>query len=100
MAFSVKYDYERGADMKYEDVIQLWGRNMLQNQGYKVSDTDSVYVSLGYEISGYCETCEYTVGTIEISSVGCHMTIEGYDFTRVLSELVALSAENADNIIK
>jgi hypothetical protein len=90
----------RGADMKYEDVIQLWGRNMLRSRGYNVSDTESVYVSLGYEISGYCETCEYTVGIIEIRANGYHTTVEGYDFTRVLSELVALSAENADRITK
>lgn len=86
--------------MKYDDVVKLWGYNILTSHGHKNIEANSVSVELGYEEGGGCETCSYMYGTVTITAGHKTVTIEEYEFSTLLNDLVALSAENADKIIK
>ena len=78
--------------MDYEEVIHKWGRKLLKEAGKTVKDDEAVSVNLSYQESGYCETCSYTEGVVEIWSSSGSITIESYGFTQALNELIAISS--------
>lgn len=78
----------------YEEVLQIWGRNILRKRGYKVNDDDTVSIDFDVTYEGCCEECQDCIAYVEISCGNSVALVGKYDFTDILLELVQASVEN------
>jgi len=81
--------------MNYEDILQMWGRKLLADAGFNVSEDVAVKVNLTYEESGGCETCSYTEGIVEVYSSSGSLSLDSYTFSQALNELMKIAASEA-----
>jgi len=83
----------------YDEVLNQWGREILLKRGIEVSEDEKIVVDLGTYDEGYCETCSYVVGTINISVANDYRReVEIFDsnFSDILNELIAISISYAN----
>lgn len=78
----------------YEEVLQIWGRNILRKYGHKVKDNAKVSIDFDVTWEGCCEECLDSTAYVEISCGNSVALVGKYDFTDILLELVQTSVEN------
>ena len=74
-----------------EEVLNIWGRKLLSDRGYTVSNSERVSVELSTEGSGCCDDCYGESAVIRITSKSIWVTIDDYHFEKILLELVEIS---------
>lgn len=84
--------------LSYDEVLNIWGRKLLKDRGYTVSDDARIDVEIVVENSGGCNTCSYDEAMVEISVISknrserASVSIDSYKFREILLELVEVSA--------
>jgi hypothetical protein len=74
-----------------EEVLNIWGRKLLTDRGYTVSNDAFVSVDLSTGGSGCCDECYGESAVIQIISKGIWTTLSDYQFEKILLELVEIS---------
>lgn len=84
-------------DISNEEVLNIWGRKLLKDRGYMVSEKAKISVELGTEGEGCCDECwiETPVTIISVISKNreerASVKIQDYEFDKALLELVEIS---------
>lgn len=79
----------------YDELLQLWGRSVLREAGYEVSDTARVTVEIDSEWSGGCETCAFEETYVSVYAGRAMRRYDTYSFQDLLHELIEFSVANA-----
>lgn len=78
----------------YDELLQLWGRSVLREAGYTVSDTARVTVEMDSEWSGGCDTCAFEETYVSVYAGRAMRRYDKYSFQDLLRELIEFSVTN------
>ena len=83
-----------------EEVLTIWGRKLLTDRGYTVSDGAKVSAELGTEGEGCCDDCWTETAVVVISVISkiraenVSVSVRDYEFEKILLELVEISVNS------
>lgn len=86
--------------LSYEEILNVWGRKLLKDRGYTVSDEARVSAELGTEGEGCCDDCWTETAVVVISVISkirdenVSVSVRDYEFEKILLELVEISVNS------
>lgn len=80
--------------MDYNKVLKIWGKELLTERGYTVTDDSEIQVDIITESYGGCETCSYDETMVTISMGQLTAQFDTYFFKDILLKLVEITARN------
>ena len=82
---------------KYDELLKVWGRELMRSRGFSVDDDKQVSVAFKSEWTGGCETCSWEEKYVIVRYGSASVKYDIYSLESLLKEVLAFGVEHSDS---